>query len=207
MLFPGITLPLRIFEERYRLMVRELLDSAGVFGVMLIREGEEVGGGAIPFTVGTTARIEECRETGSGRFVITSRGVQRFRLKRLLDPRPYPYGEVELINDTLPYASQRLEAALETVRATFPVYFRLALSLTDQWARGLRLPADPHQLVDFVAPWLQTDEETKQRLLEADTAADRMALLAEVIDDLLGRTREEALEHRRRKFEAPGTQN
>ena len=47
-LFPGMVLPLRIFEERYKTMVRELLDTGGVFGVLLIREGEEVGGGAKP---------------------------------------------------------------------------------------------------------------------------------------------------------------
>ena len=39
-LFPGMELPLRIFEERYRVMIRELLDSGGEFGVLLIREGE-----------------------------------------------------------------------------------------------------------------------------------------------------------------------
>lgn len=206
-LFPGMSLPLRIFEERYRVMVRELLDSNGLFGVILIREGQEVGGGAIPYKVGTMARIESCTETGRGRFNITARGVQRFRLTRMLDPRPYPFGEVEPIEDALPYASRQLDAALETVRATFPVYFRLALSLTDQWARGLKLPVDPHQLVDFVGPWLQADEETRQRLLEPETASDRVAQLAEIIDDLLSRTREEALEHRRRKFEAPGAQN
>ena len=54
-LFPGMALPLRIFEERYRVMVSELLESGGVFGVLLIKEGEEVGGRAKPFTVGTTA--------------------------------------------------------------------------------------------------------------------------------------------------------
>ncbi|MCZ2110957.1 MAG: LON peptidase substrate-binding domain-containing protein [Dehalococcoidia bacterium] len=206
-LFPGMSLPLRIFEERYRVMISELLESGGVFGVVLIREGQEVGGGAVPYDVGTLARIESCTETGRGHFSITARGVQRFRLLRMLDPRPYPHGEITPIEDSLPYASRQLDTALETVRATFPVYFRLALSLTDQWARGLKLPADPHQMVDFIGPWLQADEETRQRLLEPETAAERVAQLAEIIDDLLSRTREEALEHRRRKFEGPGAQN
>ena len=206
-LFPGMPLPLRIFEDRYKTMVAELLESGGVFGVVLIREGDEVGGGAIPHTVGTTARIEECTSIPGGRFALTARGSQRFRLLRMLEPRPYPFGEVTLIDDAPADPTPQLKLAVETVRTTFPVYFRLALSLTDQWAQGLRLPTSPHALVNFVVPWLQTDEEVKQRLLDLEPAGQRVAALAELIDDLLGRTREEVAEYRRRKFNAIGSQN
>ncbi|HEX6031472.1 MAG TPA: LON peptidase substrate-binding domain-containing protein [Tepidiformaceae bacterium] len=206
-LFPGMTLPLRIFEERYRVMVRELLESGGMFGVVLIKEGEEVGGGAIPHNVGTMAVIDQCEEVEGGRFVLTAKGRQRFRLLEMLPPRPYPYGIVAPIEGTEPGNARRLERALETVRATFPAYFRLALSLTDQWAKGLQLPAGPHELVDFLGPWLQVDEEVKQRLLEIETASERVAYLAEVLDDLLGRTTVEVTEYRRRKFAGLGAQN
>jgi len=206
-LFPGMELPLRIFEERYRVMIRELLDSGGEFGVLLIREGEEVGGGAIPHSMGTTARIEECREVEGGRFVLNARGVHRFRLLRMLPARPYPYGEVEYLPDQDEPITPNLSLAVETVRTTFPLYFRMALSLTDQWAQGLRLPDRPHELVDFLGPWLQVEEEAKQRLLEIEAAADRVAHLAEMIDDLLTRTREEVIEYRRKKFGTLGAGN
>jgi Lon protease-like protein len=206
-LFPGMELPLRIFEERYRVMIRELLDSGGEFGVLLIREGEEVGGGAIPHTIGTTARIEECREVEGGRFVLNARGVHRFRLLRMLPARPYPYGEVEYLLDQNEPPTPNLSLAVETVRTTFPLYFRMALSLTDQWAQGLRLPDRPHELVNFLGPWLQVEEEAKQRLLEIEGAADRVAHLAEMIDDLLMRTREEVMEYRRKKFGTLGAGN
>jgi hypothetical protein len=100
-----------------------------------------------------------------------------------------------------------LQAAIETVRTTFPTYFRMALSLTDQWAQGLRLPERPHELVNFIGPWLQVEEEAKQRLLEIGPAADRVAHLAEIIDDLLTRTREEVVAYRRKKFGALGASN
>lgn len=206
-LFPGMTLPLRIFEDRYKVMVRELLESGGRFGVLLIREGEEVGGGAIPHDVGTTAVIEQSEELEGGRFVLSARGERRFRLREMLSPRPYPYGHIELLATDYAGDEARLASALETVKATFPVYFRLALSLTDQWARGLRLPADAHDLVDFLAPWLQVDEEVKQRLLEIEAASDRVGYLAEVLDDLLGRTQSDVTEYRRRKFQGLGGQN
>lgn len=206
-LFPGMPLPLQIFEERYRVMTRELLASGGEFGVLLIREGSEVGGGAIPYTVGTTARIEECQELADGRFMLTARGRRRFRLDRMLPARPYPYGEVSYISDDPDERDPRLQSAVETVRATFPMYFRLALALSDQWARGMKLPRKPHDLVDFLAPWIQVDERVKQRLLEIEPAAERVAHLAEVLDDLLGRTREEVIAHHREKWGGLGRAN
>lgn len=189
------------------MMTRELLASGGVFGVLLIREGDEVGGGAVPFTVGTVARIESCREVEGGRLMLGARGLRRFRLERMLDPRPYPFGEITYLDDARWETDERLQRALETVRATFPVYFRLALSLTDQWARTMRLPAGPHGLVNVIAPWLQADEQIKQRLLAIEPAAERLAYLAEVLDDLLNTTREEVAEYRRRKFSGLGAGN
>ncbi len=200
-------LPLRIFEERYRVMIRELLENGGEFGVVLIREGPEVGPGAIPYDVGTAARLESCEETDGGRYLITARGTWRFRIDRLLPPRPYPYGEVSPLDDADGPMTPRLKAALETVRATFPLYFRLVLSLTDQWARGLDLPQRPHRLVDFLGEWLQVGEDVKQRLLEIEPAEDRVAYLAEVLDDLILRTKDAVIEHRRKKYGALGIAN
>lgn len=200
-------LPLRIFEERYRVMIRELLENGGEFGVVLIREGPEVGPGAIPYDVGTAARLESCEETDGGRYLITARGTWRFRIDRLLPPRPYPFGEVTPLDDTDGPMTPRLKAALETVRATFPLYFRLVLSLTDQWARGLDLPQRPHRLVDFLGEWLQVGEDVKQRLLEIEPAEDRVAYLAEVLDDLILRTKDAVIEHRRKKYGALGIAN
>ena len=205
-LFPGMELPLRVFEPRYLTMTHELLASGGKFGVLLIKEGNEVGGGAIPHNVGTLARIESAEELPNGQFALSTRGVERFRLMDWLPPRPYPYGGIEIMSNAAEM-TPTLAAAMETVRTVFPAYFRLALSISDQWAKGLALPSEPHQLVDFVAPWLQLEEEGKQKILEIEPAVERVAYLAEVLDDLLARTQELAEEHRRRKFWSTGTQN
>ncbi len=206
-LFPGMPLPLRVFEERYTAMTRQILATGGVFGVLLIREGDETRAGATSHNVGSTAAIEQCQEIEGGRFVLSARGARRFRLVRLLAPRPYPRGEVAFIEDDPDRSSPRLQTAMQTVRAMFPAYFRLALSLSGQWARGLKLPENPHSLVNYLGPLLQAEEEVKQRLLETEGAADRVALLAEVLDELLERTREDVIDHRRRKFEGFGARN
>ena len=151
----------------------------------------EVGGDAIPRDVGTTAAIIESQRTDDGRYFINTVGEHRFRIVRMLDPDPYPRAEIEILDDATYDDWAELGSALETVRTTFPVYFRLALALSDQWARGLELPRDPHQLVNFLSQWLQTDEESKQRLLEAVPCSERLALLAELLDGLIARTREQ----------------
>ncbi len=199
-LFPGHELPLQIFEERYKTMTRELIEGGGVFGILLIKHGQEVGGGAVPHQVGTTAVIEEHRELPGGRFQLDTRGRDRFRLVRLLSPRPYPYGEIEFLDEGYEPRDKQLQAAFETARATFPLYLRLALALSDQWARDLALPREPHRFVNTVAPWLQVEEEAKQRLLEIESAADRLGQLAEQLDGLISRFREQVDEHHRRRF-------
>jgi Lon protease-like protein len=206
-LFPGMPLPLRIFEERYKVMIQELLASGGDFGVILIREGEEVGGGAKPYSFGTIARIIECQEIQGGRFVLEARGTRRFKLTRMLSPRPYPYGEIEILDDYDETPTPQLKHAVETVRTTFPLYFRLALTLTDQWAQSMKLPNRAHELVNFIGPWLQAEEDAKQRLLEFESAADRVAHLAEMLDELLSHAREEVDEHHRLKYKSLGSAN
>jgi hypothetical protein len=200
-------LSLRIFEERYRILVRELLSGGGVFGVLLIRRGEEVGGDAVPFEAGTTARIEEHEELPDGRFVLACRGIQRFRLVRMLDPRPYPYGEVRLMQDERVEATPALTAAIDDVRLRFPAYFGTALALTDQWSRPFALPANPHELVNRLGPWLKTDEAARQRLLELEDPVDRVRLLADLLDELSREAAEELAQRRKQRFRGLGAEN
>ncbi len=82
-LFPGQVLPLHIFEERYRRMIGQCIEKSWPFGVTLIQEGEEVGGPAKPFEVGTTARVTQVERLDDGRLNIISVGEMRFRIASL----------------------------------------------------------------------------------------------------------------------------
>lgn len=206
-LFPGADIPLVVFEDRYKQMCAEVLERDRLFGVVLIRDGKEVGGGAVPHRVGTIARIANYEPLDGGRFRLEGHGIQRFEILDMLPDRPYPYGEVRLIDDSGVPSDPRIDSAVETVRATFPLYFKMVLTLTDQWVRSVALPATPHRLVNHIAPWLQIEEEAKQRLLELEPAADRVGYLAEVLDDLVTRTRLEVEEYRRRKWANLGAQS
>ena len=82
-LFPGMALPLHIFEPRYQRLINRCLDTQQPFGVVLIRSGVEVGGPAEPHAIGTTARITSVERLPAGRHNIETLGQERFRLLSL----------------------------------------------------------------------------------------------------------------------------
>ena len=100
-LFPGMVLPLHIFEDRYRQMVHELLDGPEPrrFGVIAIRKGRETGieGVSSLYEVGCTATLRQTEEHDDGRFDLITVGTQRFRLTVLDESRPYLQGDVEFL--------------------------------------------------------------------------------------------------------------
>jgi Lon protease-like protein len=98
-LCPGIALPLHVFEDRYRAMVRHCLESSSPFGVVLIRHGREVGTGAISFTgIGTIAEIRDAGTYEDGRYDLLVVGTRRFEIRRVLSGRrPYLVAEVDVL--------------------------------------------------------------------------------------------------------------
>lgn len=100
-LCPGIALPLHIFEERYRALVRHCLETTTPFGVVLIRQGREVGAGAISFSgIGTIAEIRDAGSYDDGRYDLLIVGTRRFEIRRVLSTRrPYLVAEVDLLTE------------------------------------------------------------------------------------------------------------
>jgi Lon protease-like protein len=100
-LCPGVALPLHIFEERYRLMVNRCIERGEPFGVVLLREGREVGPlrGQVA-AVGTTAAIRRAGTYPDGRLDILTVGQQRFRLEGVDNvSEPYLVGQVSLLEE------------------------------------------------------------------------------------------------------------
>src|SRR5882724_7273472 len=102
-LYPGLVLPLHIFEDRYRQLVRDLLagPEPQQFGVIAIREGRETGvsGVSALFEVGCTATLRQVDRLDDGRYDLVTVGTQRFRLISLDDSQPYLQGEVDLLDE------------------------------------------------------------------------------------------------------------
>src|SRR5438445_4499656 len=102
-LCPGIALPLHVFEDRYRALVRHCLDTTSPFGVVLIREGREVGPAAVSFRgVGTIAEIRDAGRHEDGRFDLLVVGTRRFGIRRMVDaPQPYLVADVDILEETV----------------------------------------------------------------------------------------------------------
>lgn len=180
-LFPGVLLPLHVFEERYRRMVRDLLEEdqdRRDIGVVAIREGREVGAdGAAGLRalhpVGCVARLRRVDPYADGRFDIVCMGTSRFRLTGdgLDTSLPYLRGRTALLDEP---PGEAPGPAASTVRALFDTY-RQALG-GDRASRTMTsaedVPDDPRQLSYLVAATVVLDLSDRQRLLEApDTTA------------------------------------
>jgi Lon protease-like protein len=100
-LCPGVALPLHIFEPRYRALVARCLDEGSPFGIVLIRDGRETGGGPTGIAkVGTVAEIREAGKFSDGRYELLVVGVRRFRIESVTVGRePYLIGQVEELAD------------------------------------------------------------------------------------------------------------
>jgi len=186
-LFPHMLLPLHVFEPRYRAMLDDCREQGVGFGVVAIRQGHEVGGGAVAHDTGTLARIRQVEHLRDGRSTLLVTGATRFRVVRRVTEHAYPAGEVEYLSDTPGDAEQTRRLAAEVL----PAFQRYAASLRELAARDLAavedLPDDPELLGYLVAAALQVEIGHKQRLLEADSAEERLRLCAELL------RREEAL--------------
>jgi Lon protease-like protein len=180
-LFPEMVLPLQIFEERYKIMVRRCLERSEPFGVVLIRSGKEVGETAEPFAVGTTARISEAKHLDDGRMNLIAVGERRFRVRSLRRDEPYLVGEVETA--VLERDSEDEPAELgDRVSALFAEYYRLQVYLQGNWERTLNLPSDRERLAYAVAAGMELEPLVKQDLLEMDA----LSTILSRENDLLG---------------------
>jgi Lon protease-like protein len=125
-LCPGVALPLKIFEERYRLMTRRCLERDEPFGIVLIRDGREVGPGAASIaTVGTVAEIREASKYSDGRYDLLVVGTRRFRIEHVAIGRePYLVGDVTELDEPLGDA-ERAERLTGDLTQRFVRYLNL----------------------------------------------------------------------------------
>ena len=142
-LFPGMTLPLRIFEERYKLMIGECIDNQLPFGVVLIKEGQEVGGTAVPYPIGTTAHITKVERMDEGGYYIESIGETRFRIQHLSQETPFLIASVELLKED---KSGRLKVLSKNAANLLSQLWQLQSGLNGGWANSPVVPDDPVDL-------------------------------------------------------------
>ncbi|MCW5249333.1 MULTISPECIES: LON peptidase substrate-binding domain-containing protein [unclassified Streptomyces] len=199
-LFPGLVLPLSVFEERYRAMMRDLLktpeDESRRFAVVAIRDGHEVapsapgmpdptavpergptaGFGPDPMAsfhrVGCVADAATVRERPDGTFDVLATGTTRVRLLSLDSSGPFLTAELEPLPEE---PGDEAGALAEGVLRSFRQYQkRLAGARERSLATGAELPDEPSVVSYLVAAAMMLDTPTKQRLLQAPDTASRL---------------------------------
>lgn len=186
-LFPHGTIRLHVFEDRYRRMIRKCLDENEPFGVVLIREGEEIGDEvAQPYMVGTVARIVavDVREDGSMDLQVTGEG--RFRIRHLDDEPGFLVALVEGVYEHSVRAEDEPDAdrIVHAVREEFEALVKRLFARQD-FAVSLVLPKDPYVLSFTIAGLLPMANLDRQRLLETTDTIDRMRDLQPILRDHL----------------------
>lgn len=171
-LFPGMPMPLFIFEDRYRDMIAECLEDDKRFGVALIREGLEAGGPAVPWDIGTAALVVRALELQEGGLHVLTVGTDRFRIDGLVRLEPYLVADVELLDEP---ADEAAPAELhDELRELFTDHLRLVLQLLGQPDIELNMPQTATRLSYMVAAHLTCPPRARQKLLEMDSVAQRL---------------------------------
>jgi len=174
-LFPGGPLPLRIFERRYLDMVRDCVRNDAPFGVLLIRDGEEVGP-ATTYDIGTLARITDWYQGSDGLLGVTAIGESRFRvISSHSEASGLNMGEIELLPEEaampIPDEYQEMSHILEGVLDDLGrLYESVERRLDDaSWVSSRFIEVLP------------IDLETKQQCLESADPAERLRLVRELV--------------------------
>ena len=176
-LFPGMRLPLHIFEPRYRQLVADLLDQPEPrrFGVIAIRKGKETGvdGVAALYDVGCVATVRQVESREDGRYDLLTVGTQRFRLLGLDKSLPYLRGEIEPLPDE---TGEAREAAYVTrrVQEAFRGYLNLLVDRGGGVISVADLPDEPLLLSYIIAAAMIIDLPDRQSLLAAPDALARL---------------------------------
>ncbi|WP_432135967.1 MULTISPECIES: LON peptidase substrate-binding domain-containing protein [unclassified Streptomyces] len=199
-LYPGLVLPLNVFEERYRAMMRDLLktpeEDARRFAVVAIRDGHEVAPsepgmpdptalpqrgpaagfgpdpGASFHSVGCVADAATVRERADGTFEVLATGTRRVRLLSVDASGSYLTAELEELEEE---PGDEAGALAKGVLRSFRQYQkRLAGARERSLATGADLPDEPSVVSYLVAAAMMLDTPTKQRLLQAPDTASRL---------------------------------
>jgi Lon protease-like protein len=167
-LFPGMPLPLHIFEQRYKQMITLCQEEQRPFGVVFLRRNVSVGGPVTtPHSIGCTARIIELQPLQEGRMLIMTIGQKRFRIISVNHDQPYLVGQVEFspLQETMTRSS---EVALDLLRPLVTDYLDIVSQLGEVNFNTSQLPDHPGRFLYMAAGLLQIPQEQKQALLEVE---------------------------------------
>lgn len=185
--FPGMSVPLHVFEDRYRALVSHLLQepdpAARVFATVAIRDGYEVGehGAQSLYRVGCLLQLTEVEADPDGTFEIVAVARERIRIEAMVPDHEFPSVRIVDVPDS---DEETSEEALVRARAAFTAY-RAALAQMQGDPFSGRLPRDPGYLSWALAAAAPLPLSEKQQVLEAEDPAVRLEIVTSMLREEL----------------------
>jgi Lon protease-like protein len=182
-IFPGVSVPLTVFEDRYRALVHHLLrvedPTQRLFGSVGIREGYEVGdhGSQSLFRVGCRVQLTEVESHPDGTFSIVAVGLDRIQLERLDTTGTFPVGQVVDRPEVGGFVDVDV---VERARETFTAYREALAEIRSDPYTG-DLPQDASYLSWTLAACAPLPLHERQALLEAEDAGERLQLVTDLL--------------------------
>jgi len=181
-LFPGVSVPLTVFEDRYRALVHHLLrvdPDERYFGSVGIREGYEVGehGAQSLFRIGCRVKMTDVESHPDGTFSLMAVGMERISLEHLDVTGAYPVGRVVERPEAPSHVAPEV---VERAVATFTAY-RVVLSEYRDDPFPHPLPRDPGYLSWTLAAVAPLPLHERQALLEAEDAGVRLSMVTDLL--------------------------
>jgi Lon protease-like protein len=178
-LYPGLPIPLHVFEERYRQMFARVLEGERRFGVVAIVHGQEVGDPADHHPIGCVAQVRDVRRHPDGRLDVVAQGEHRFRIEGVTQSAPYIVADVATLGES---AGDAAEERIVPVGRLFNRYVTTLLETAgESGIDQVDLPGDPVAASYLVAGALQVDLADKQHLLAIASAAERLRTEARLL--------------------------
>lgn len=180
--FPGMTVPLHVFEDRYRALVRHLLTvpdpAERVFGIVTIREGYEVGNheARSMYRTGCLMQLTEAEPYDDGRFDVVAVGRERVRVVATETSEPFLRAEVESLDGREELSPDTAREAARAL-AVFGDYRTAVSTLRGDDVMVGSLPRDPEMLSYVLASTCALTLPERQQLLESPSTVERLGLL------------------------------
>ena len=188
-LLPGETLPLNIFEPRYARMVQDCIAMPDpAFGVVLISQGLEVGGGDVRSEIGALAHISEYADLGMGQYQLLASVGERIRVVEWLPDDPYPRAVVQAWPDEPgpPVTAERIGEVVDGILGLFGriIAARGGRLRSDALAVDADIADDPSRHIYALAARVPMGQADRYAVLAAPTLAARVDALTDAIETI-----------------------
>ena len=185
-LIPNASLPLFIFEDRYKQMVRDCLDGDRYLSVALLQKGwEQQSGTPRPCPIAGFGRIVHAARLPNDNMEIVIQGMGRLRMTEFYDDRAYLRASVTLF-ELASMSGEVLTAAVEAMRQRFLDLLKLKGASVLELRTSLKLLASPIDLVFFVTQHLPLDPYAKQQIIELVAVDEQVEHITHLLERLIG---------------------